>query len=91
MTARRAANWLCALLLMLACGASLAATPAMLGNEPLAELFGHLEFVEDPGQAMTLDQVRALPPARFVTLTPENFRQRFSRSAFWPCWAPGSV
>ena len=80
----KALRWLCALLLlMLGCGASLAAVPAVLGSEQPAELFGQIEFVEDPGQAMTLDQVRALPPARFVTLTPENFRQRFTRSAFW--------
>ena len=74
---------LAALLLLLACGASMAAAPLTLDSPLPSELFGHLEFVVDPGQAMTLDQVRALPPQRFVTLTPDNFKRRFTSSAFW--------
>ncbi|MES2016990.1 MAG: ATP-binding protein [Pseudomonadota bacterium] len=76
-------SWLCALAMLLCCGVSLAAAPLTLGGAAPSDLFGHLEFMEDPNQTLTLDQVRALPAARFATLTDLNFRQRFTHSAFW--------
>lgn len=77
------ARWLFALLLVLGCGVSLAAAPVTLGATTESSLFGHLEFTKDPAQVMTLEQVRALPASSFVALTPDNFRQAFTKSAFW--------
>lgn len=37
------------------------------------QLWSRLEFVEDPGKALTLGQVRAPPAARFTSLTRDNF------------------
>jgi two-component system, OmpR family, sensor histidine kinase BaeS len=55
---------------------------ALPDNFPL-RLEGKLEYVEDPSGRMTLDQVRALPAQRYTELTPDNFTQGFTASAYW--------
>lgn len=65
--------------------------PAASAGEPVRlhadmktdQLWSRLEFVEDPGKVLTLEQVRALPAARFTSLTRDNFIRGLTESDFW--------
>lgn len=63
-------------------GSAQARPLALAGNEPYADLAGTVEYLEDPGGQMTLEQVRAATGFR---ATPEGESPNFgySRSAFW--------
>lgn len=65
--------------------------PAAMAGEPVRvqqdmetdRLWGRLEYVEDAGRAMTLEQVRELPAARFAPVTRDTFIRGLTPSAFW--------
>ncbi len=73
--------WLaCWLLVSTAHATPLVSVPASL---PLAQMYGHMEYVEDPTGQLTLAQIRALPAERFTTLQRNNFGKGFTASAYW--------
>ena len=63
-----------------ACAAEPVSLDARLSR---TSMFGALEFVRDPSQALNLEQVRSLPAGRFDDVTKQNFMMGFNGSAFW--------
>lgn len=61
-----------------AAGTALITAPGL----PL-ELSGKFEYLEDRDSALTLEQVRALPPQRYTPLTRQNFSKGFTASSYW--------
>ncbi|WP_252272767.1 7TM-DISM domain-containing protein [Pseudomonas subflava] len=76
----RYAQWLFGLLCLLAVGLA-RAEPACEAER--LDLAGRAQLLEDPGAALTVDEVAALPGSAFVAATRENLPRRYSRSAFW--------
>ena len=73
--------WLaCWLLVSTANATPLVSVPTSL---PLANMYGSMEYVEDPTGQLTLAQARALPAERFTTLQRNNFGKGFTASAYW--------
>lgn len=63
---------------------ALAAQPLKLSADmPPKMLLEGLEYLEDPAQALSFGQVRALPSDRFTALTLDNLNAGFTASAFW--------
>ena len=75
---------MCVWMLMLACGASQAAPPpVILGAEAETNLFGQMEFVEDPRAQLAFKDGELPGATGFQLLTSDSYRQKFSGSAFW--------
>lgn len=70
----------CWLLVSAANATPVVSVPASL---PLADMYGNMEYVEDPTGQLTLAQVRALPAERFTTLQRHNFSKGFTASTYW--------
>lgn len=60
-----------------------ARTVMQLPDDFPLRLEGKLEYVEDAGNTMTLEQARALPPARYTPLLESNFSKGFTASSYW--------
>lgn len=70
--------------LLLSMQSAFSAQPISLDSRLIrASMFGAMEFVEDPSQQLSLEQVRALPASRFAEVTKQNFMVGFNGSAFW--------
>ncbi|HYD96314.1 MAG TPA: diguanylate cyclase [Noviherbaspirillum sp.] len=69
---------------MLYAPAILAAAPLDVGPDLKSDrMFGRMAFIEDAQRAMTLEQVRALPPERFTALDRANFIRGLTHSHYW--------
>jgi hypothetical protein len=71
------------LLLMIALPRAAAALEVVPVDGPPQRLAARAEVLEDPAQALGIDDVRGPAALRFVPLDPDKTNRGFSASAFW--------
>lgn len=83
MILRRCVPWLICLSLLLGVAFAEAASAEAICQTPRLDLASKTLLLEDPGAALTADQVFALPDSAFTPATRQHLTRQYSHSAFW--------